>query len=717
MTLLFALLLWQSAPAAAPARPETAGPETPAEEFRRIGEELYGNDNPFIGAGPQRALEKALEDPKIDDAKRVDLLIQLGKEYLKDKDLERASAQLERASELAAGRANRDLRLRLHRQLGLVYLRQAEQENCIRRHNSECCIFPLQGGAIHQERAPAEKSRAHYLAVLELEPEDREALWLLNILAMALGEYPESVPERWRLPAKAFESQAEFPRFPDVAPKLGVDVLNMAGGVAVEDYDGDGWLDILTSTCDPLGPLTFLRNNGDGSFAERSKEAHVDEQLGGLNLISGDYDNDGDADALVLRGAWLLDWGRIRKSLLRNDGGVFSDVTRAAGVAEPAFPSQAGLFADFDGDGWLDIYVGNESRTNAQYPSQLYRSRGDSTFENDTQRAGVSNDGYAKGVAAGDYDNDGDLDLYVSNIGLNRLYRNKGNGTFRDVAPKAGVTGEAVRHFACWFFDYDNDGWLDLWVNGFQAKLEDLANQALGLPDAAVRPMLFHNRRDGSFEDRAVAAGVAHAYLPMGSNFGDLDNDGWLDVYLGTGEPALQVLMPNVLLWNQGGERFLDVTSAAGMGHLQKGHGVAFADFDHDGDQDVFHQLGGFFLIDRFHSALFENPGFGHHWLTLELAGTRSNRAAIGARVKLSLETPGGPREIHRAAGAVSSFGGSPHRLEIGLGAATRIVRLEIRWPRTSEPQVFTDVPLDAWLSIREGEAAFQRLERATFRF
>jgi hypothetical protein len=254
-------------------------------------------------------------------------------------------------------------------------------------------------------------------------------------------------------------------------------------------------------------------------------------------------------------------------------------------------------------------------------------------------------------------------------------------------------------------------------VNGFDCELADLADQTLGLPDDAVRPMLLHNRRDGSFENRTAPAGVAHAYLPMGCNFGDLDNDGWLDIYLGTGEPSLQTLMPNVLLWNQRGERFLDVTSAAGMGHLQKGHGVAFADFDHDGDQDIFHQLGGFYLIDRFHSALFENPGFGNRWLSLELVGTRTNRAAVGARVKLVLDTPGGARELHRAAGAVASFGGSPHRLEIGLGDATRIARLEVRWPRTREPRVFTDVPLDAWLRVTEGVAELQRLERKTIRF
>src|SRR6185503_11359624 len=126
---------------------------------------------------------------------------------------------------------------------------------------------------------------------------------------------------------------------------------------------------------------------------------------------------------------------------------------------------------------------------------------------------------------------------------------------------------------------------------------------------------------------------------------------------------------------------------------LQKGHGVAFADFDHDGDQDLYHELGGFVPADRFQNALFENTGHGGHWLSLELAGVHGNRDAVGARIRVVLATPAGPREVHRALGSVSSFGGSPHRQEIGLGDATAITRLEIRWPGAKAQQVYTDVP------------------------
>jgi len=329
--------------------------ETPRAEFRRIGEELYRNENPFVGTGPRRMLEQALATPGVALEKRVEFQVQLAKEELKFLEIGASIARLEETLAELGPDGPRPLRLRVHRQLGLAYLRLSEQENCVARHNAECCIFPLEGGGRHAERTPAEKSREHYLAVLALAPDDPDALWLLNLAAMALGQYPAGVPEAFRLPEAAFASQAEFPRFPEVSQQLGAKVFAMAGGVAVEDYDGDGRLDVLTSTCDPLGPMTMLRQKPDGTFEDVSEASGVAEQLGGLNLISADPDNDGDWDALVLRGAWLLDYGRIRRSLLRNEGGKFTDVTRAVALDEPAFPTQSAVFADFDADGWLDL--------------------------------------------------------------------------------------------------------------------------------------------------------------------------------------------------------------------------------------------------------------------------------------------------------------------------------------------------------------------------
>ncbi len=728
LTLLLAagLLLWTRMSAPEPSTvPAVAAAASPAEEFRRIGEELYAGQCPQYGRGPRETFEAQLDDPAIPNGKRLPLQLDLASEYVEAGEVTRAIQLLEESLELAQKSNNVRQQRKVVNQLAQAWLREAENQNCIERHNADCCILPARAGALHTVRRPAEQARNLYQAVLADNAENLGARWLVNLTTLLLGESPDELPEDQRIPARAFGEIAGEPLFRDVAPQAGVDASSLAGGVALEDFDGDGWLDILTSTCDPRGSLRYFHSRGDGTFEDRSDASGVAEQLGGLNLLSADFDEDGDQDPLVLRGGWLLDYGCIRRSLLRNDGGErFEDVTRQAGLAEPAYPSMALTFGDFDGDGDLDLYSGNESRVEIEsegrgdYPSQLFHNRGDGTFVDVATEAGVRNDRYAKGVAAGDYDDDGDLDLYVSNIGFNRLYRNDGQGSFADVAPEAHVLEPAGRSFACWFFDYDEDGRLDLWVNAYSASIADLAAEALSRPHKGSSSCLYRNLGNGRFEDVAAKVGIDHPWLTMGANFGDADGDGWQDVYLGTGDPLLQSLMPNVFLRNVSGERFADETAASGLGHLQKGHGIGFADFDGDGDQDIFHKLGGFVPVDAYANVLFENRSpSGHHWLVLSLVGTRTNRDAVGARVALHLETESGPRVLHRAVGSVSSFGGSPHWLEIGLGQAQRIARIEVRWPDSGEKQVFEDAPLDAWLRVTEGAHELERLERKTFRF
>jgi len=200
----------------------------------------------------------------------------------------------------------------------------------------------------------------------------------------------------------------------------------------------------------------------------------------------------------------------------------------------------------------------------------------------------------------------------------------------------------------------------------------------------------------------------------MGSNFGDLDGDGFLDFYLGTGYPDYQSLMPNLMFRNRGGEGFADVTTAGGFGHLQKGHAVAFADFDHDGDLDLFEAMGGAYPGDAFADALYANPGFGRRWIAVQLVGTRSNRSAIGARIRVDRTGDDGARTIYRWVGSGGSFGASPLRQTIGLGAARRIDRLEVHWPTSGETQVFADVPLDRFLRVVEGAATYELLDHGS---
>ena len=695
---------------------------SPLGEFLAVAEQLRRGSNPYTGQAPMLEIERQLQDANLTAEQRFELLYRLTGLKVQQNDSARAVECIEEALRLleeGLKTSSRPETLQHALQIvlkarGLAYLTLAEDRNCVARHDPRSCIFPIEGGGVHVERGPAEQALQSFVRYLELRPDDHGARWLLNLAAMTIGRHPDAVPQHLRIALDPPRAEPSIEPFVNVAGRLGIDTFNSAGGVIVEDFDGDGYLDIVTSTFDPAGPLTYYRSRGDGGFENLSGPSGLDRQLGGLNAIGTDYDNDGDPDILVLRGAWLFHDGQIRNSLLRNNGdGTFSDITRRAGLADPPMPTQAAVWGDYDNDGDLDLYIGNESPADrsSYFPAQLFRNNGDETFTDVAVEAGVTNEGYAKGVAAGDYDNDGDLDLYVSNVGANRLYRNDGDGTFTDVAPELGVTGVASRSFAPWFFDYDNDGWLDLFVGAYDAKLEDVARDYQGLAHDGSSPSLYHNHGDGTFTDVAPEMGLDRPWLPMGASFGDVDNDGFQDIYLGTGNPGFETLVPNVLLRNDRGRRFVDVTTGGGLGHLQKGHGIAFADFDHDGDQDIYHQLGGFYPGDAFANALFLNPGGGGHYLKLRLIGLESNRLGVGARIRVVVEGPDGTREIHRAVGSVSSFGGSSiQRQEIGLGDATRIAELSVWWPASGIRTTYRELPLDSLLELTEGAAETRRL-------
>ena len=280
----------------------------------------------------------------------------------------------------------------------------------------------------------------------------------------------------------------------------------------------------------------------------------------------------------------------------------------------------------------------------------------------------------------------------------------------------AGVA-EPKYSFPTWFFDYDNDGWEDIFVGGYRGiNVGDMAADYLGKPHEGERPRLYRNKGDGTFTDVTKQAGLYRMLLAMGSNFGDLDNDGWLDFYLGTGEPDLAALMPNRMFRNDRGHGFQDVTTSGGFGHVQKGHGVSFADMDHDGDQDIYEVMGGALSGDTYRNVFYENPGHGNNWIKIKLIGTRSNRAAIGARLKVTVRGESGERVIYRRVSSGGSFGASPLRQEIGLGKADQIVRLEVKWPGSGEQQ-FTKLPIQSLVTIREGQGDFEAAKLTPFRF
>jgi hypothetical protein len=436
--------------------------------------------------------------------------------------------------------------------------------------------------------------------------------------------------------------------------------------------------------------------------------------VGGLNIVVTDYNNDGHPDVLVLRGGWWGQNGKYPMSLLRNNGnGTFDDVTEEAGLLS-LHPTQTAAWADYDNDGWLDLYVGHEANTSENHLSQLFHNNHDGTFSEVAAPNGLADMGFVKGVAWGDFNNDGRPDLYVSVKGKkNRLFRNDGpldpknprpdRWKFTDVTAEAGVA-DPIQSFATFFFDYDNDGWPDLFVAGFYVEtLNDIGAFQIGLPYRGEVPRLYHNNHDGTFTDVTKQVKLDRAILVMGANFGDLDNDGWLDVYLGTGDVPYESLVPNRMFRNEEGKTFQDVTTSGDFGHLQKGHGIAFGDIDNDGDEDVFEEMGGAASGDTYPSALYENPGHGNHWITLELEGAKTSRAAFGTRLKVTVKTENGIRHLYRTVGYGSSFGGNPLRQHIGLGKAERIAEIEVSWPTSKLKQKFHDVAVDRAFHLREG--------------
>ena len=600
-------------------------------------------------------------------------------------------------------------------QLAVANLRLGETTNCVHGHNPESCILPIRGGGVHQHQDGARKAIEYLTLLLKDHPDHLTARWLLNIAYMTVGGYPKDVPQRFLIPPDAFASEEPFPHFPDVAHDVGLDTFNLSGGVIADDFDNDGFLDIVTSNWSPTGQLRYFHNDGDGTFSDRTEEAGLKGIYGGLNLAQADYDNDGNIDIFVMRGAWLGPVGREQvNSLLRNDGrGHFRDVTFEAGLGGVHYPTQTAAWADYDNDGYLDLYVGAEG-----YPCQLFHNNGNGTFTDVAGQAGVRNGGITKGATWGDYDGDRFPDLYVSNLGgHNRLYHNNGNGTFTDVAPQLGVT-RPFKSFAAWFWDFNNDGALDIFVASFERRVQDIAADYLGMPVFETEPnCLYQGDGKGGFREVAAEQNLTRLTDVMGSNFGDLDNDGYPDFYLGTGYPEYEALMPNLLFHNRRGKGFANVTTDAGVGHLQKGHGVAFADLDNDGDQDLYIVLGGAYAGDGYWNALFENPGFGNHWITLKLVGTKSNRCAIGARIRAEIREDGRRRSVYKWVNSGGSFGANPLRQQIGLGKGSKIDVLEVFWPTSNQTQRFRDVAVDQSLEITEGQNEFRKLPWKTAHF
>ncbi|MDH7461020.1 CRTAC1 family protein [Chitinophagaceae bacterium 26-R-25] len=623
---------------------------------------------------------------------------------------------------------NSSMTIDMQKLLALSYLRLGERTNCLHNHSAASCIFPIANSGVHVNKTGSYKAIELYQNILRNDPADLESLWLLNIAYMTVGGYPNSVPPQFLLKGLDAKDSVSVKPFMDIAANTGLSINNMGGGSVIDDFNNDGYLDLITSGWGLQEGMHYFINNSDGTFRDASDSSGLSEIKGGLNIMQTDYNNDGLKDVFVLRGAWKSGFGKEPPSLLRNNGdGTFTDVTKESGLLS-IHPTQTATWADFNNDGWLDVFIGHESwdDSDPQY-CELYLNDHDGTFTNYTKEAGLNVSKFVKGVTSGDYDNDGDADIFISTLNGDKfLFQNDGVKSgklhFKDVSNSAGFGNEKAKTFATWFFDYDNDGWLDLIVCGynFTSSLATYAaEEALGKPEAnSGEVFLYRNNRDGSFTNITKSMGLTKMVFAMSANFGDIDNDGYPDMFFGTGNPKYQSLVPNKMFKNMGGKYFADVTNSARVGSLQKGHGISFADMDNDGDEDIYIDMGGAYPGDVYQNSFFINPGQNNNnWIEIATRGTTCNRAAIGARLMVYFKENDQPRVVYKDVNSGGSFGANPLRQHIGIGTATSIDSIVIKWPGDKALQTFKNISPNRYINIVQGNNAFTITQLKTLDF
>jgi hypothetical protein len=493
-------------------------------------------------------------------------------------------------------------------------------------------------------------------------------------------------------------------------------------GCAFLDYDNDGWMDIYlvnSGKCDfynPDPPLrnALYRNNRDGTFTDVTEKAGVGAGGYGQGVAVGDYDGDGFPDLYVTQ---------YGKSILyhNNGDGTFSDVTDKAGVAAPGWGSSAVWF-DYDNDGRLDLFVCNFVDFNQSKnlncvaynkpgycvptlykpsASWLFHNNGDGTFTDVSQSSGIAKHlGKAWGVVAADLNNNGRMDLFVANDTVqNFLYMNRGNGKFEEIAALAGVgfseTGRPRSGMGVDAADFNQDGWMDLFVANIDHE----------------RFSLYQNNRDETFDDQANSTSIGAATRLMsgwGLKFFDYDNDGNLDLFLANGNPddLIETMQKEVtyreplMLFHSDGKTLHNVSAESGplFARNLSARGLAIGDFDNDGAVDVLVSVN-----DAAPLLLRNQAAKGNHWLGIRLVGKKANRDAIGARITFQA---GDLKRSRVKVGGGSYLSSHDPRMVLGLGARTKLDWLEVKWPEPSgATERFTDLPIDKYITLTEGDS------------
>ncbi len=585
----------------------------------------------------------------------------------------------------------------------LLYFRQA-----LERTKEPVLVHELMremGAAYYRMGDFGEAARLFYQA-LQVNNNNVDQ-WLLKVAMDQIPGEPPPIPKQFLFPARPLlppAGQAPLLEFEDIAPRLGIDRYDGNGTAAWADFDGDGDLDLFESGS---GEFIRLYRNTGGSFADATREAGLEAVPSGYSLNLVDSDNDGRPDLYISLNGWS---GPMKNRLFRNLGGRFEDVTEQSGAGDPG-NGFVSLWADFDNDGWLDLAIANGVLKDGSVP-QIYRNNGDGTFTNMTREAGIDEppEYGAIGIALGDYDRDGRVDILINGLdpAPNRLYKNLGGWKFRDVAREAGLVQPPHNGFVCFLFDYNNDGWPDAlttslasWESVVSALRLDYA-----VPKTRVHPdssRLFRDNGNGTFTDVTFEAGLHFPVGVMGAGVADLDNDGFPDLYLGVGDPQMSRLEPNRFFRNNGNGTFSDLTDFVKFQRPgNKGHGVAFVDWEDDGDLDIYAQLGGHYPGDFARNAFYRNlKANRNNWLQVDLKSTASNRDAVGAQLTLR----SGNLLVYREVKGGEGFGAtSQKRQHFGIGPRKTVDSLEIRWPSGTVQKIEA---LDAGqiIEVEEGRA------------
>jgi hypothetical protein len=624
----------------------------------------------------------------------TELPVFIGLEY--KEVIERCRKRLDAASE------DYKTRLELGQILGKCGLYEQAEEELMKIPSSSW----FYGAARHEAAVSMGRAgkllRSAQLGVdaMDANPDNERARYWLWLTANKLGGYPDSVPEKYRMEVKAGYDKPVV-EFTDIAAKIGLDKTSAGRGIAIFDYNNDGFLDILI--CAAHGGCSLYRNNGDGTFTDVTIGSGVDRCINTFAVAAGDYNNDGFIDVYITRLGFYGGEGE----LLRNNGdGTFTTVTQEAGLSlwGPGFSPS---WVDYDGDGYLDLFICNNlgGLFDRKTPNRLFHNNGDGTFTETTAQSGIQTIWPTIGCAWGDYDNDGRPDLFVSNaMGRSQLYHNNGDGTFTDVSEQAGVT-ESCFGTSAMFWDYDNDGWFDIAQFVWSDHEDVIHTMRFGEGPTDGAPMrIYHNNRDGTFTQVNQDLGMNGCWGTMSANIADVNNDGHLDVVFGNGSPKMDRLDPMVLMEFDGCS-FRNTTFAAGLAYRGKSHGVNMADLFGDGRMSILAASGGQYPGDLLTTSVYYPKHLAGNYVNIRLVGVMSNRSAIGA--KISVQSNG--KWQYREVSGGTNFGCLPLEQHFGLAANREIDAIEIRWP-SGLNQRFEGLSINDTYEFTEGQKSWREV-------